>query len=168
MAKSQSFDVTSTIDMQEVDNALNQARKEVQQRYDFKGIHTELDLDRDSGELRLVAGDEYKLQALISLVRERLAKRDVPLRNLRQGSIEPAAGGASRCLIQLQQGIPTDTAREVVKAVKDLKLKKIQAQIQGDQLRITGPKRDELQEVMRVLKEQDFGIELQFGNYRGQ
>lgn len=168
MAKTQSFDVTSTIDMQEVDNALNQARKEVQQRYDFKGVHTEIELDRASGELRLVAGDEYKLQALISVVRERFSKRGVPLRNLRQGTIEPAAGGASRCIITLQQGIPTDTGREIVKLVKDMKLKKIQAQIQGDQLRITGPKRDELQEVMGVLKDQDFGIELQFGNYRGQ
>jgi len=168
MAKTQSFDVTSTIDLQEVDNALNQARKEVQQRYDFKGVPTELELDRDSGELRLLAGDEYKLQALIAIVRERLAKRGVPLRNLRQGGIEPAAGGASRCVVQLQQGIPTDTAREIVKTVKDLKYKKVQAQIQGDQLRVSGPKRDELQEVMNVLKDGDFEIELQFGNYRGQ
>ena len=168
MAKTQSFDVTSTVDMQEVDNALNQARKEIQQRYDFKGVHTELELDRAAGELRLLAGDEYKLQALISVVRERLSKRGVPLRNLRQGAIEPAAGGASRCVVTLQQGIPTETAREVVKTVKDMKLKKIQTQIQGDQLRVSGPKRDELQEVMRELKERDFGIELQFGNYRGQ
>jgi len=168
MAKSQSFDVTSTVDLQEVDNALNQARREVSTRYDFKGSHIEIELDRAAGSIRLLAADEYKLRALLGVIREKLARRHVPLKNLSEGSIEPAAGGASRMELSLQQGIPTEVARRVAAVVRDLKLKKVQAHIQGDQLRVQGPKRDDLQAVMAELRGQDFGIELQFGNFRSQ
>ncbi|MEE9208126.1 MAG: YajQ family cyclic di-GMP-binding protein [Gemmatimonadota bacterium] len=168
MAKSQSFDVVSKIDMQEVDNALNQARAEVGQRYDFKGTTTEISLDAATGEIHLLASDEYKLQALRTVVRERLARRKVPLSNLTDGKIEPAAGGASRMDLVLQQGIPGETGKVIAKFVRDLKLKGVQAQIQGDQLRIQGPKRDDLQAVMQHLRGEDFRLDLQFVNLRGQ
>ncbi|MFQ5746922.1 MAG: YajQ family cyclic di-GMP-binding protein [Gemmatimonadota bacterium] len=168
MAGTQSFDVTSTVDMQEVDNALNQARAEVAQRFDFKGVRVEIELDRREGQVRLLAADEYKLQALLGVVKQKLARRRVPLRNLHEGRPEPAAGGASRMEIRLQQGIPGDVAREIARIVRDLKLKKVQAQVQGDQLRIQGPKRDDLQTVIATLRERDFGLELQFGNFRGR
>lgn len=168
MAKMQSFDVTSGVDLQEVDNALNQARREVGQRFDFKGGRAEIELDRGAGTVRLTASDEYRLQALLGVVREKLARRKVPLRNVREGKVEPAAGGGSRMTLTLQQGIPMEVAKEVSRAVRDLGLKKIQAQIQGDQLRIQGPDRDQLQEVIRSLRGHDFGLELQFGNYRSQ
>ncbi len=168
MAKTQTFDVTSSIDMQEVDNALNQARKEVSQRYDFKGVVTEIELDPAASSIRLLAGDEYKLQALVTVVRERLSRRKVPLKNLKEGPTEDAAGGSSRMEIRLQQGIPTEVGKEISKVVRDMKLKKVQAQIQGDQLRVQGPSRDDLQTVMQRLREEDFGLELQFVNLRGQ
>ena len=168
MAKSQSFDVVSKIDLQEADNALNQARTEVAQRYDFKGTKTEISLDAHASEIHLLASDEYKLQALRTVVRERLARRKVPLRNLSDGKIEPAAGGASRMNIGLQQGIPGETGKQIAKFVRDLKLKGVQAQIQGDQLRVQGPKRDDLQAVMQHLRGEDFGLDLQFANLRSQ
>lgn len=168
MAKSQSFDVVSKIDLQEVDNALNQARAEVAQRYDFKGTVTEVSLDADASEIHLLAGDEYKLQALRTVVRERLARRKVPLRNLSDGKIEPAAAGASRMDIGFQQGIPGEIGKTIAKFVRDLKLKGVQAQIQGDQLRVQGPKRDDLQAVMQHLRDEDFGLDLQFANMRSQ
>ena len=168
MAKSQSFDVVSKIDLQEVDNALNQARAEVAQRYDFKGTVTEISLDADASEIHLLAGDEYKLQALRTVVRERLARRKVPLRNLSDGKIEPAAAGASRMDIGFQQGIPGEIGKTIAKFVRDLKLKGVQAQIQGDQLRVQGPKRDDLQAVMQHLRDEDFGLDLQFANMRSQ
>ncbi len=168
MAKSQSFDVVSKIDLQEVDNALNQARAEVAQRYDFKGTVTEISLDADASEIHLMAGDEYKLQALRTVVRERLARRKVPLRNLSDGKIEPAAAGASRMDIGFQQGIPGEIGKTIAKFVRDLKLKGVQAQIQGDQLRVQGPKRDDLQAVMQHLRDEDFGLDLQFANMRSQ
>jgi len=168
MAANQSFDVTSTVDLQEVDNALNQARAEVTQRFDFKGVHVEIELDRKAGLIRLLAADEYKLEALLGIVRQKLARREVPLKNLDEGRPEPAAGGASRLEIRLQQGIPGEVAREIARLVRDLKLKKVQAQVQGDQLRIQGPKRDDLQAVIAALRERDFGLELQFGNFRGR
>jgi uncharacterized protein YajQ (UPF0234 family) len=168
MAKSQSFDVVSKIDLQEVDNALNQARAEVAQRYDFKGTVTEISLDAAASEIHLLAGDEYKLQALRTVVRERLARRKVPLRNLSDGKIESAAAGASRMDIGFQQGIPGEIGKTIAKFVRDLKLKGVQAQIQGDQLRVQGPKRDDLQAVMQHLRDEDFGLDLQFANMRSQ
>ena len=166
MAGACSFDVTSKVDLQEVDNAVNQARKEVAQRYDFKGSKTAIDFDRAEGTLTLAADDEFKMRALWEVLQTRLVRRKVPVKNLKPGSIERAANDTVRRLITLQQGIPTEAARAVVKLLKDRKLRKVQAAIQGDQIRITSPSKDELQSVMQMLREEDFGIELQFGNYR--
>ena len=167
MAVQPSFDVTSTIDLQEVDNALNQARKEVAQRYDFKGSKASIDFDAKESKIVLVADDDFKLNALWEILLTRLVRRNVPGKNLMRGTIDPAANGTVRQEVTLQQGIDSDKARDIVKFIKDAKLKKVQASIQGDQLRITSPSKDELQEVMRLLREQDFGVALQFGNYRG-
>lgn len=166
MATLASFDVTSTVDLQEVDNALNQARKEVSQRYDFKGSKASIDFNRTDNTLTLVADDNFKLEALWEIVQTRLVRRQVPVKNLKPGAIEPAASGTVRRVITLQQGIPSEAAREIVKFLKERKLKKVQAAIQADQVRISSPSKDELQEAMRLLKEQDFGVALQFGNYR--
>jgi hypothetical protein len=167
MAQQCSFDVTSNVDLQEVDNAINQARKEVAQRYDFKGSKASIEFNPTESKLVLVADDEFKLNALWEIVQTRLVRRNVPVRNLTRGSVQPAASSTVRQEIALQQGIPTEKARDIVKFLKDAKMKKVQAAIQGDQLRVTSPSRDELQEVMRLLREQDFGVALQFGNYRG-
>jgi cyclic-di-GMP-binding protein len=161
-----SFDVTSTIDMPEVDNAVNQARKEIGQRFDFKGSPAAIDLDPKAGTLTLTAEDNFKLEAVWDVLQTRLIKRNVPVKNLKRGEIEPAAGSTVRQVIALQQGIPTDAAREIVKHLKDLKLKKVQASIQGEQVRITSPSKDDLQGAMQALRAKDFGVALQFGNYR--
>jgi len=162
-----SFDITSTVDLQEVDNAMNQARKEVAQRYDFKGSKASMEFDQKESKLVLVADDELRLNALWEILVTRLVRRNVPTKNLTRGAVQAASGGTVRQDVALQQGVPTEKAREIVKFIKDARLKKVQAAIQGDQLRITSPSRDELQEVMRLLREQDFGLALQFGNYRG-
>jgi uncharacterized protein YajQ (UPF0234 family) len=167
MAAQNSFDVTSTVDLQEVDNALNQARKELGQRYDFKGATAEIEFDEKASTLTLTADDAFKLDALWEVVQTRLIRRNVPVKNLTRNPAEPAASGTVRQVVALQQGIPTDTARAIVKHLKDVKMKKVQATIQGDQLRITSPSRDDLQAAIQVLRDHDFGIALQFGNYRG-
>jgi cyclic-di-GMP-binding protein len=167
MATQCSFDITSNVDLQEVDNALNQARKEVAQRYDFKGSKSSIDFDAKESKLVLVADDNFKLNALWDIVQTRLVRRNVPVKNLTRGEVVPAANTTVRQEISLQQGIPTEKARDIVKFLKDAKMKKVQASIQGDQLRVTSPSRDELQDAMRQLREQDFGVALQFGNYRG-
>ena len=166
MAQQCSFDITSNVDLQEVDNALNQARKEVAQRYDFKGSKASIEFDAKESKLVLVADDEFKLNALWEVVQTRLVRRNVPVRNLSRGTAQPAANTTVRQEITLQQGIPIEKSREIVKLIKDSK-KKVQASIQGDQVRVTSPSRDDLQEAMRQLREQDFGVTLQFGNYRG-
>jgi uncharacterized protein YajQ (UPF0234 family) len=148
-----SFDITSNVDLQEVDNALNQARKEVAQRYDYKGAKASIDFDPKESKLEIV--------------QTRLVRRNVPVKNLTRGTAAPAANSTVRQEITLQQGIPSEKAKDIVKFLKDSKLKKVQASIQGDQLRVTSPSKDDLQEAMRVLREQDFGVALQFGNYRG-
>ena len=167
MATAPSFDITSTVDLQEVDNALNQARKEVAQRYDFKGSKASIDFDTKESKLVLVADDDFKLNALWEIVQTRLVRRNVPTKNLTRGTVQAAANSTVRQEIALQQGIPTEKARDIIKFIKDVKMRKVQAAIQGDQLRITSPSKDELQEVMRLLRDQDFGVALQFGNYRG-
>jgi uncharacterized protein YajQ (UPF0234 family) len=167
MATQCSFDITSNVDLQEVDNALNQARKEVAQRYDFKGAKASIDFDAKESKLVLAAEDEFKVNALWEIVSTRLVRRNVPVKNLNRGAAVAAANSTVRQEITLQQGIPSDTAKDIVKYLKDAKLKKVQASIQGDQLRITSGSKDDLQEVMRLLREQDFGVALQFGNYRG-
>jgi uncharacterized protein YajQ (UPF0234 family) len=167
MATQCSFDITSNVDLQEVDNALNQARKEVAQRYDFKGAKASIDFDAKDSKLVLTADDEFKLNALWEIVQTRLIRRNVPTQNLTRGSVTPAANTTVRQEITLQQGIPTEAAKEVVKFLKESKMRKVQASIQGDQLRVTSLSKDELQEAMRILREKDFGVALQFGNYRG-
>jgi uncharacterized protein YajQ (UPF0234 family) len=167
MAAQCSFDITSNVDLQEVDNALNQARKEVAQRYDFKGAKASIEFDPKDSKLVLVAEDEFKLNALWEIVQTRLIRRNVPVKNLTRGTAQPATNSTVRQDINLQQGIPTDRARDIVKFLKDTKMRKVQAAIQGDQLRVTSQSKDDLQEVMRLLREQDFGVALQFSNYRG-
>ena len=167
MATPCSFDITSNVDLQEVDNALNQARKEVAQRYDFKGAKASIDFDPKDSKLVLAADDEFKVNALWEIVQTRLIRRNVPVKNLTRGPATPAANSTIRQEITLQQGIPGEKAKDIVKFLKDSKLKKVQASIQGDQLRVTSPSKDDLQEAMRVLRDQDFGMALQFGNYRG-
>ena len=166
MAATSSFDITSTIDFQEVDNALNQARKEVGQRYDFKGSTTDIDLGLSDKTLTLTTDDEMKMNALWEIVQTRLARRHVPIKNFKAGASEPAAGGRVRRVVAIQQGIPVEAARDIVKFIKDKKLKKVQAAIQAEQVRVTSPSKDDLQEAMRALREHDFGVALQFGNYR--
>jgi uncharacterized protein YajQ (UPF0234 family) len=167
MATQCSFDITSNVDLQEVDNALNQARKEVAQRYDFKGAKAGIEFDPTESKLVLTADDEFKVNALWEIVSTRLVRRNVPVKNLTRGQALPAASSTVRQEISLQQGIPGEKAKDIVKFLKDAKLKKVQASIQGDQLRVTSGSKDDLQEAMRLLREQDFGVALQFGNYRG-
>ena len=166
MPPTSSFDVTSTIDFAEVDNALNQARKEVGQRYDFKGARAEIELSTADKKLTLTTDDEMKMNALWEIVQTRLVRRGVPVKNFKVPDSEPAAGGAVRRVIDIQQGIPIDAAREIVKYLKDKKLKKVQAAIQADQVRVSSPSKNDLQDAMRALREHDFGVALQFGNYR--
>jgi cyclic-di-GMP-binding protein len=161
-----SFDVTSTVDLQEVDNAINQARKEVAQRYDFKGSHASIAFNKSENILTLAAEDNMKMNALWDVLQTRLVRRNVPVKNLKLGEIEPAAGSTVRRVITLQQGIPGDAARDIVKYLKDQKLKKVQTAVQGDQVRISSSSKDDLQDAIRLLRDHDFGIALQFGNYR--
>jgi cyclic-di-GMP-binding protein len=167
MANPASFDITSGVDLQEVDNAVNQARKEVAQRYDFKGSRAAIDLNRAENTLTLTADDEFKMNALWEILQGRMVRRGVPTKNLTPGDVERAANDTVRRVITLQQGIPTEAAKDIVKFLKDNKLKKVQAAIQADQVRVSSPSKDELQEAMRLLREHDFGVALQFGNYRG-
>ena len=166
MANLASFDITSGVDLQEVDNAVNQARKEVAQRYDFKGSRASIDFDRGENNLTLTADDDFKMTALWEILQTRLVRRGVPTKNLTPGDLERAANDTVRRVIALQQGIPTEAAKEIVKFMKDHKLKRVQAAIQADQVRVSSASKDELQEAMRLLREHDFGVSLQFGNYR--
>jgi uncharacterized protein YajQ (UPF0234 family) len=161
-----SFDVTSGVDLQEVDNAVNQARKELTQRYDFKGSKAAIDFKRAENLLELVADDAFKMDAVWDILQTRLVRRGVSIKNLEPSEVEPIAGGLVKRTITLKQGIDGDAARAIMKFVKDQKLKKVQATIQGDQIRMTSSSRDDLQTAIRLLKSQDFGVELQFGNYR--
>lgn len=166
MAQQNSFDVSTGADLQEVDNAINQARKEVATRYDFKGTDCTIDFDPKAGTFTLEADDEYKLTALYDVLQTKLIRRQVPVRNLTPGAVQDATRGRARQQIELAQGIPTETAKQIVKDVKSQGFKKVQVAIQGDELRVTSPSRDELQAVMAFLREQDYGVELKFGNYR--
>ncbi len=152
--------------MQEVDNAVNQARKEIFQRYDFKGVKVELELDREAGQVRLEAEDTYRLTAAVEVLRGRMAARKVPLKNLHFDDVDQGGGGTARQIIRLQQGIPDDTAKKISKQLRGLNLKKLQVQIQGDELRVSSPSKDTLQEAMSFLRGEDWGVELKFGNFR--
>ncbi len=165
MAASYSFDVTSTIEMPEVDNAVNQAQKEIGQRFDFKGSMAKIELDQKANTLTLTAEDNFKLESVWDVLQTRLIKRNVPVKNLKRGDIEPAGGSTVKQVIELQQGVPIEAAKDIVKHLKELKLK-VQAAIQGEQVRITSASKDNLQDAMQALRAKDFGVALQFGNYR--
>jgi len=163
MAKENSFDIVSKTDYAEVTNALNQTTKEISQRFDFKGSHATVEMqDKD---LLLAAEDETKLRNMNDILQSKLVKRGISLKALDYQKIEPAAGGTVRQVVKIQQGIPTDKAKEVVKFIKDGKYK-VQASIQGETVRVSGKDRDTLQEVIAALKGKDFGIDMQFDNYR--
>ena len=166
MAKNATFDISSSVDLQEVDNAVNQVRKEIAQRYDFKGSTAEIEFDQAESVLKLLSDDDYKLTALVDVLQSKLIKRGVPIRNLDYGKVESAFGGKVRQTVTLQQGISTEKAKEIVKAIKSGGFKKVQAQIQEDEVRVQSPSIDELQAVIAMLKKEDFGVELQFGNFR--
>jgi uncharacterized protein YajQ (UPF0234 family) len=162
MAES-SFDVVSTVDLQEVKNAIGQAMKEITTRFDLKGTNSTIDLTGE--QIRLASSDEFKLKAIRDVLEGRLVKRGVPLKALTYGTVEKALGATARQNVDLQKGIPSEKAREIVKVVKGTKLK-VQASIQGDQVRVSGKNRDDLQAVIRLLKDTDLGIDMQFTNYR--
>jgi len=165
MADQNSFDVVSKVDMQEVRNAIDQALKEIHQRFDFKGTKTELTLKEKENELVLVSDDEYKLKSVADIVKARLIKRNVSVKAFAFGGVEPALGGTVRQVAKIQNGLTTEKAKEIVKEIKEGKFK-AQAQIQGDQLRVQSKSRDELQAVIAFLKGRDFGVDLQYVNYR--
>jgi len=160
-----SFDVVSKIEMPEVTNAIQQANKELLQRYDLKDSHSSIELVEKDNKIILTSKDEFKLRAVIDILQGKLSKRNVPLKGLSYGEIIPAAGSTVKQEITLQQGIPIEKAREIVKAVKDSKLK-VQSSIQGDFVRVAGKDRDTLQSVIKLLRESDFGIDMQFINFR--
>jgi uncharacterized protein YajQ (UPF0234 family) len=167
MATTSSFDVSTGVDIQEVDNAVNQATKEIASRYDFKGTQCTVTLDRDKATIALHASDEFRMDALVDVVQTRLIKRGVPVKNLTVGDPVAATLGSVRRTLTLTQGIPTETAKKIQRAIKDGGFKKVQASIQGDELRVSSPSKDELQAVIAFLRAGDFGVELQFGNFRG-
>jgi len=160
-----SFDIVSKIDLAEVQNAINQAMKEVTQRYDLKDSKSSIELNEKEHKILVASKDEFKLKATIDILQSKLVKRNVPLKGLSYGPVQPAAGSTVRQEITLQQGIPTDKAKDIVKRIKESK-KKVQASIQGDFVRVAGKDRDTLQEVIQMLRQEDFGIDMQFTNYR--
>lgn len=166
MAKDETFDITTGCDLQEVANAVGQARKEIATRFDFKNVVAEIDYENGATKLSLHAADDYKLEAMWQVLSQRLIARNVPVKNLVRGTEQKASGGTVRQEVTLVQGIEQDVAKKIVKFVKDQKYKKAAAQIQGDAVRVSAPSRDELQQVIADLKGEDFGIELKFGNYR--
>lgn len=165
MADEHSFDIVCEVNIQEVLNAVDQAMKEIGQRFDFKGSKSSLELDKGKGVITLISDDELKLKSVIDILQSKLVKRGVSLKALNYGKIEQAAGNTVRQLITLQQGIPQEKAKEMVKLIKDMKLK-VNAEIQKDQVRVRAKKIDDLQTIIAKLKEKDFGIHIQVSNYR--
>ncbi len=163
MASQNSFDIVSTLDLQEVKNAIDQALKEINQRFDFKGSKSAITLEQR--EIVVLSDDEYKLKSVIDILQSKLVKRGISLKALTYQKVEQALGGTVRQKISLQEGIPQEKAKDIVKEIKGTKIK-VQTQIQGDQLRVIGKSKDELQEVIKFLKGRDFGIDMQFTNYR--
>ena len=166
MASQSSFDVTTGVDLQEVDNAVNQAQKEIAQRYDFKGSIATIEFSRATGILDLTAESEFRMQALFDVLQSKLIKRGVSVKNLDIGDIKPAGGDKVTRQIKLKMALDGDTAKKVAAAIKEAKLKKVQAAIQGEQVRVSSPSKDDLQAAMTLLRSRDFGVELKFGNYR--
>jgi hypothetical protein len=167
MAKQSSFDIASHVDLAEVKNALQQSLKEIAQRYDLKGSDSTAELDDKDSVLTLTSADEFRLEAVKGIVQSKLVRRGISLKAVTYGPVEPAAKGRARQTLTFQQGIPTDKAREIVKIIKQAKLK-VQAAIQEDSVRVSGKDRDTLQEVIALLKGEDLGIDMQFTNYRSQ
>ncbi len=165
MAAESSFDIVCKIDMQEMDNAVNQAGRELSQRFDFKGSKSAMSLDKDKGTLTLASEDDFKLRALNDILQSKVIKRGISLKALSYGKVEPAAGGMVRQVITIQQGIAQDKAKEIVRLIKEMKLK-VNAAIQKDQVRVSGKNRDDLQAVISMLKASELGIDMQFVNYR--
>lgn len=163
MAKDCSFDVVSEVDMQEVDNAINQAIKEIGTRYDFRGSKSEISLEGDT--IKLIGDDEYKLGAVVDVLKGKMVKRNVSIKNLEFGKVEAASGATVRQLVTIKKGISQENAKKVTKAIKDMKIK-VQASIQGDQVRVSGKDKDDLQAVIQMLKNLDVSVELQFTNFR--
>jgi len=158
-----SFDIVSKVDMQEVDNAVNQAIKEIGQRYDFKGSKSEITQEKDT--IKILADDDYKLKAVVDVLQSKMHKRNISLKSLQYGKVEPASGGMVRQVITIQQGISKEKAKELIAVIKESKIK-VQAQIQDDQVRVTGKNRDDLQETIQLLKGKDLNVEMQFINFR--
>ncbi len=165
MAKNCSFDIVSNVDLQEVKNAVNQAMMEIRQRFDFKGSKSEISLDEKVPALNLISDDDHKMKSVVDILESKLVKRKVSLKALSYGKVEPAGGNTVRQAIQLQQGIPQEKGKEIVKAIKGMKTK-VQGQVMDDQVRVSGKNRDDLQAVIAELKEKDFGIAMSFTNYR--
>jgi uncharacterized protein YajQ (UPF0234 family) len=166
MAANPSFDISTGVDLQEVDNAINQAQKELATRYDFKGTIATIEFDREKATIALHADSDFRMDALVEVVRGRLIKRGVPVKNLKVGDPVPATGSSVRRTLSLTQGIPQEIAKKIQKAIKEAGFKKVQAAIQGDELRVTSPSKDELQQVITFLRGGDYDVELQFGNFR--
>ncbi|MZH03747.1 MAG: YajQ family cyclic di-GMP-binding protein [Nitrospinae bacterium] len=165
-SKSSSFDIVSTTDLSEVQNACNQTMLEIRQRFDFKGSKSEVELDMKKAQVTILADDRHKLNSVIDILQSKLIKRKVSIKALDYGTVESASGDTVRQVISIQQGIPQEKGKEVIKFIKGLGLKKIQAQIADDQVRVTGKDKDALQSVIASLKEKDFGIDMSFTNYR--
>ncbi len=165
MTQEHSFDIVSKVDLQEVSNAVQQSMKEIGQRFDFRGSKSSIELDKAKNEINIVSDDEYKLKSVIDIFQNKLVRRKVPLKSLIYGKIEPSLSGTVKQVINLQQGIPTEKAREIVKTIKNTKLK-TQSEIQKDQVRVRAKKIDDLQSTISLLKEKDFGIHMEFINYR--
>ncbi len=165
MADTSSFDIVSEVNLQEVDNAVNQARKEIGQRYDFKGSHSSIDLDQKEKALTVISDDDFKLKSVIDILQTKLIKRGVPIKALDYGHVEPAANSTVRQLISLRVGIDKDNARLLVKMIKETKLR-VQAQIMDDQVRVSGKNKDDLQAIIKMLREADLKFAVQFTNYR--
>ena len=165
MAQENSFDIVSKVDMQEVRNAIDQALKEIRQRFDLKDSHSEITLQETDKEIQLASAGEYKLEAVKEILGQKLVKRGVSLKNVTYGKLEEAMGKSVRQKITLQQGVPVEKAKDIVRIVKDSKLK-VQASIQGDSVRVSGKDRDSLQSVIALLRGKDLGLDLQFTNYR--
>jgi hypothetical protein len=166
MAKSESFDVTTGCDLQEVDNAVNQARREITNRYDFKNTLAEIGFDREAGTISIHTSDEFHLDAIWQVLFGRLIAREVPVENVKRGEVTAASGATVRQVNTLVQSIDGDTARAISKFVRDQKLKRVQSQVQNDAVRVSAPSRDDLQAVIRALRTEDFGLHLTFTNYR--
>lgn len=160
-----SFDIVSKVDLQEVSNAIQQALKEIEQRYDFKGSKSSIELDKGNSEITIVSDDDYKLKSVVDILESKLVKRKVPIKALEYGKIEAALSGTVKQIVKLQQGIPAEKGKEIAKIIKTSKLK-VQAEIQKDQLRVKAKKIDDLQSAISMLKEKDLGIHVEFVNYR--